>query len=587
MPRPSVAPVAAISIQVNPGRSAVAGPRGDRAAADADGFDDDAGPSDSLQANPRSADVEAASLLPPVVEDNSERVAAAAEVVRRTLSRSASTPQPPDTSSFANVYRNLGVVPLVLVAALGLIVIALLLAALQPRGTAQRSLEIANMPLLWVHVCGLHGERQEVMRFSGNTASSSGAPPPPSVRDLRLLVAARLGVDPMYVVLYARGPAVVNGQITERLPSLLLTPLGTEKAARFNATYLASERARQAREEAASLISRGLVPGGSVTALVRPLRGDHIHVAFAMFHGGRLLKAPQDRPLTGRTSEGRHVENLFPHFGVHTGGPGFYDDGVLHIHPGTSWQWFSGTEGFGCTLGAFLEQVGVVIWSPDSMRYPNHHPVAGMPRGVTCIDAASPLAYDDDAGNSRSGGEFVRSSVTWSPAEYAENHTIVCDSEDAVWRVYVWDRLWPSAAAAGGGGHTGLGPPPSPTSFYEPGESADSVGLDRVWMSTAESMLSLSYERRSDSPWRRMRRDLFTAAQQQQQQPSSQGHVSDGNASSSSGSSGSGGGDSVRLLDRSASLPIPRLSTVRAIHGMTPDGFDGRLYPQPDWPMPS
>jgi hypothetical protein len=42
------------------------------------------------------------------------------------------------------------------------------------------------------------------------------------------------------------------------------------------------------------------------------------------------------------------------------------------IHPGTAWGWLTATEGVGCTLGAFLEQLGVAARAPDGLRYRAH-----------------------------------------------------------------------------------------------------------------------------------------------------------------------------------------------------------------------
>ena len=61
-----------------------------------------------------------------------------------------------------------------------------------------------------------------------------------------------------------------------------------------------------------------------------------------------------------------HITTTHPHFGMHAGQAYWFGDGLIHSHPGTSWQWFQHTEGLGATLGAFLEQTGVSA-APDTL----------------------------------------------------------------------------------------------------------------------------------------------------------------------------------------------------------------------------
>ena len=65
---------------------------------------------------------------------------------------------------------------------------------------------------------------------------------------------------------------------------------------------------------------------------------------------------------------GKHLQQLYPHVGLHAGHPKFFDDALIHIHPATSWIWYRNTEGKGANLGAFLETVGVWVWEDDSLR---------------------------------------------------------------------------------------------------------------------------------------------------------------------------------------------------------------------------
>ena len=150
---------------------------------------------------------------------------------------------------------------------------------------------------------------------------------------------------------------------------------------------------------------------------MRPLRGDHIHQAFAVYVHGELVDIVWDQEWLGTAdpSEGEtypltfsnlsagmcalplsypyrtaslplhyvrpyqacearrggahpthptcrnkyHITTTHPHFGMHAGQAYWFGDGMIHSHPGTSWQWFQHTEGLGATLGAYLEQTGV------------------------------------------------------------------------------------------------------------------------------------------------------------------------------------------------------------------------------------
>ena len=49
---------------------------------------------------------------------------------------------------------------------------------------------------------------------------------------------------------------------------------------------------------------------------------------------------------------------------MHAGQAYWFGDGMIHSHPGTSWQWFQHTAGLGATLGAYLEQTGVSAAPP-------------------------------------------------------------------------------------------------------------------------------------------------------------------------------------------------------------------------------
>ena len=87
-----------------------------------------------------------------------------------------------------------------------------------------------------------------------------------------------------------------------------------------------------------------------------------------------------------------HITTTHPHFGMHAGQAYWFGDGLIHSHPGTSWQWFHHTEGLGATLGAFLEQTGVRAAPP--LMPP---PPPSQPRCVTRRVPSSPYTSSPSA----------------------------------------------------------------------------------------------------------------------------------------------------------------------------------------------
>jgi hypothetical protein len=204
----------------------------------------------------------------------------------------------------------------------------------------------ARMPFLFVYV---HAPDPRLEIISMDVGDDW------SVAAVKAEVARRIGVPAQYVELYKRRASVdTHSRYNRRLPGDRLTAVGINVT---DADAAGAAKAAAAAHEAQPMSSFGVVRGAALDALIRPLRGDHIHIAFAVYIDGRRVSPVPDRPLTGNTSELGHVTNVFPHFGVHTGGPGYWDDGVIHVHPGTAWQWLTATEGLGCVLGAYLEQV--------------------------------------------------------------------------------------------------------------------------------------------------------------------------------------------------------------------------------------
>jgi hypothetical protein len=155
----------------------------------------------------------------------------------------------------------------------------------------------------------------------------------PTGAELAAALAGRLGVHP--ALLSLRIPAPVNGAPHSDSGSTVQPLLLSE-----------------------SLLAQGVGGGSVLQARLRPLRGDHLHSAFALYvRGARVTPASlTDRPVTPTAiSEGGHVMQvsgeggggeseelqhprtslhtlarplqLFPHFGVHGGGAGWFDDG--------------------------------------------------------------------------------------------------------------------------------------------------------------------------------------------------------------------------------------------------------------------
>lgn len=239
---------------------------------------------------------------------------------------------------------------------------------------------------------------------------------------------------------------------------------------------------------AETLHSLGVTDGTSVLCLIRPLRGDHIHSAFAVYVHGELVDSLWDDQWLGtpQANEGEtypvtfadlsmgmynyHITNLQPHFGVHAGQASWFGDGLIHVHPGTSWQWFHKTEGTGATLDAYLDQVGAGYYDTISMRYPygswnvvnsNENRLAGR----------STITFPDKTGGKPTmvGGEYDCQTILDSgvkgqnigsgrhPLRDFENqaHTviemtpetiIINSNETHIWRTYHW-QYWNQTSA--------------------------------------------------------------------------------------------------------------------------------------------
>ena len=130
--------------------------------------------------------------------------------------------------------------------------------------------------------------------------------------------------------------------------------------------------------------------GGNVR---RPIPRKHTHLARSrtafLAPPRRCVRASHVPPLHRYDY---HITTTHPHFGMHAGQAYWFGDGLIHSHPGTSWQWFHHTEGLGATLGAFLEQTGVRAAPP--LMPP---PPPSQPRCVTRRVPSSPYTSSPSA----------------------------------------------------------------------------------------------------------------------------------------------------------------------------------------------
>jgi hypothetical protein len=218
----------------------------------------------------------------------------------------------------------------------------------------------------------------------------------------------------------------------------------------------------------------------TIQCLLRPLRGDHIHYAFAIYYKGELVDMSliEDRPVlavqnnmkvgesydkcspvepgTAGTSappfdiqatvpgmdnlprflgpriwEGGHIDHVFPHFGVHFGHAHWFGFGLIHVHPATSWNFFEETEGLGANLDAALEQVGIWIWEKNSRRYPYHSAI-----GFITDDNKLIMDFPNVGILKTVNGTELTSNLNWSFCDYPTNRLLIGNDDKYVWRLY-------------------------------------------------------------------------------------------------------------------------------------------------------
>jgi hypothetical protein len=304
---------------------------------------------------------------------------------------------------------------------------------------------------------------------------------------LKNVVEARTGVPRRYLTLFrasgapmldseGRRTAKSAGARIDKFPHTTASGAKVPVGPTWQDNLDLQARAR-AWEDITSLSSLGVSKGASIQVLVRPLRGDHFHLAYTVFIRGQRTAMLVDAPSIASIAEGDHATQVFAHTGMHAGGAGWFSDSLVHVHPGTALTPQNApSEGLGATLGLFLETSFVKVWERDSYRYPFHFPLASIPQDATesestvCIDFPSPLLLAD---NKRS----VPNQFPYTEQEYALNRTLICSDAEMVWRAYVW----PSARDP------------------RPAQVVDS-GLDRIWLPFGNGMVALSYEPRALKP---------------------------------------------------------------------------------------
>jgi hypothetical protein len=364
-----------------------------------------------------------------------------------------------------------------------LVVGALVLVAVATMGVALgQSGSTKNSGHLYIHLTG---------RFPADfsmpyTSTQKG-------KDLAEQLAKKVGVKVQYLALFRSSAELVQ----DRGPNSALTHMDRSPEYRVDAGDNAVKTLQQ----------QGVMAGDSLKLLLRPLHGDHIHYAFSIYYKGDPVDMSmiQDRPVLAvarniskqdekigdvcspdpspnqtdggaepryvgpKVWGGNHIDTVFPHFGVHIGHPNWYGFSLMHIHPGTAWQWFEESEGLGANLDTLLEQVGIWVWEQDSRRYPFHTPLAKAEKDK--------LMVDFPAGLQTKGTKSTKlvSNVKWSYCEYPTNRLLIANDEDYVWRLYYWP-------------------------FSDKG-SLDRYGVlterfGRVWLHENMGMITLSYEKK-------------------------------------------------------------------------------------------
>ena len=111
----------------------------------------------------------------------------------------------------------------------------------------------------------------------------------------------------------------------------------------------------------------GLKDKSHIFFKIRPQNGDHIHQAYAIVIGGKVIpplmdqrhfKAIDDVPYVEEEKgeiEGGVYQKVYLHTGIHT-----HRDNLIHEHPWSSPFWFTFSEGLGSNFGQFMQSVDIL-----------------------------------------------------------------------------------------------------------------------------------------------------------------------------------------------------------------------------------
>lgn len=282
-------------------------------------------------------------------------------------------------------------------------------------------------------------------------------------------VAERVGFDPDYIVLYHRWDDSMNFKEGSRT-----TDSNFKASNRIGCSSMCDN---QAEMNSVKLRDYNIRMNSDITCLIRPMRGDHIHQAIAIYVHGELVDTlwDQDFLRTPNANEGNtypvtfsdlsvgmydyHITQSHPHFGIHAGQAYWFGDGLIHVHPGTSWGWFRHTTGTGAVLDMFMEQVGAAIYGGESIWYPmGHMHVPGKGN-----EMFSSMTFPDKTGGNTTmvGGEYDCAAmlqngikgqnigpnrhplrdfenVQHTPYEMTPENIIIQSNATHVWRLYYW-----------------------------------------------------------------------------------------------------------------------------------------------------
>ena len=351
-----------------------------------------------------------------------------------------------------------------------------------------------------------------------------------TIAELLQNLSKQLGIGPEYIVLYKTTPALDSktNALTFRSDDLRIDyqpstqgecklqgtlPIDVfniPKRIEYQIKQLDIIEACRTKWQQQTLKDVGIEKDSVLQLALRPLRGDHTHYVVAFYvdqddAGPKPLSVLIDRPNLENIFEGKHIYQIFPHFGLHGGGQlNWFSEGLSHIHPGTAWNWFHEAEGLGSNIDAFLEQIGVWIWEKNSVRYPSHGPLSALlERNDSIFDFPIAAQFQDgrklnsilrreepkiDKGVGDSPEIKGEPPNSWNAAEYALDRILIGNKDDEIWKMYYYP-------------------------FYAMNDPkfVSTENFGRTWLNENLGAVIFSYERRSHNlqPQRKLILDRF------------------------------------------------------------------------------